>query len=173
MNLSALRTLPILSAFSDDELADLFANATERQFSTGSFLCREGEKDGHVYFLLSGEVEITKKDAEGHAHVLAHFSKGTLLGELAWIMGTPCTASMQVRQEAQVICLDAETLNEQLQARSPGAFKLGITLLRLLAGRLMRMNDQFLQLQTKTNGIGHKKSEIERLRERILQDWSF
>jgi glutamate dehydrogenase (NAD(P)+) len=45
--------------------------------------------------------------------------------------------------------------------------------LRLLAGRLTRMNDQFLESQAKPNGNGNKKSEIERLRERILQDWSF
>ena len=63
------------------------------------------------------------------------------------------------------------SLTRQLQERSPGAFKLGVALLRLLAGRLLRMNEQFLELQSKTEG--HQKSEIERLRERILHDWSF
>jgi CRP-like cAMP-binding protein len=88
-------------------------------------------------------------------------------------MGTPCTASLVIRQEAQVVQLDGATLNQQLQARSPGAFKLGMALLRLLAGRLMRMNEQFLELQTKTTEFSHKKGEIERLRERIVHDWSF
>jgi SulP family sulfate permease len=173
IDLTALRTFPVLSDFSDMELADLFANASEQQLSPGSFLCREGEQDGHLYFLVSGEVEVTKRDAEGQAHRLAQLSSGTLLGELAWIMGTPCTASVVVRQQAQVVQLDGATLGKQLQARSPGAFKLGVALLRLLASRLMRMNEQFLALDPKTNSISHKKSEIERLRERILHDWSF
>jgi CRP-like cAMP-binding protein len=126
-----------------------------------------------LYFLVRGEVEVSKRDAEGQVHILAHLSSGTLLGELAWIMGTPCTASLVIRQEAQVVQLDGATLNQQLQARSPGAFKLGMALLRLLAGRLMRMNEQFLELQTKTTEFSHKKGEIERLRERIVHDWSF
>src|SRR5581483_9478186 len=101
----------------------------EQTFPPGSFLCKEGERDGHLYFLISGEVEVSKTDADGHKHTLANLSGGTL--------------------------------NKQLQERSPGAFKLSTALLRLLASRLLRMNDQFLQVQIKTNGNGQKKSEIE------------
>jgi CRP-like cAMP-binding protein len=173
MDLGVLRKFPLLSDFNDEELADLFANATEQRFLPGAFLCHEGEQDGHLYFLVSGEVEISKKDSEGVSHVLAHLNQGTLLGELSWIMGTPCSVNIEVLQEVLAIRLDGHTLTQQLQAHSPGAFKLGVALLRLLAGRLMQMNDQFLNLRTKTNGNGHKKGEIERLRERILHDWSF
>lgn len=171
MDLNVLRTLSLLSNFSDTELTDLFANAAEQRFAPRSFLCREGDRNGHLYFLLSGEVEVTKKDAHGRAHALAQLSSGALLGELSWIMGTPCGASLEARQETLAVCLDGTSLTRQLQDRSPGAFKLSLALLKLLASRLLRMNDQFLALQTKTTG--HKKSEIERLRERILNDWSF
>ncbi|TMA61195.1 MAG: cyclic nucleotide-binding domain-containing protein [Deltaproteobacteria bacterium] len=116
-------------------------------------------------------MEVTKKGPDGRVQVLAHLSTGTLLGELSWIMSTPCAASLQARQETLVVRLDGATLTRQLQERSPGAFKLGVALLRLLASRLLRMNEQFLELQSKTEG--HQKSEIERLRERILHDWSF
>lgn len=173
MDLNVLRQLPVLSEFSDRELSDLFANASEQRFSPGSFLCREGEHDGHLYFLLSGEVEVSKKGADGHAHVLASLNSGALLGELSWIMETSCTASLKAIKETSVVVLNGGTLSQQLQERSPGAFKLSVALLRLLAGRLVRMNEQFLASQTKSNGNGYKKGEIERLRERILQDWSF
>jgi CRP-like cAMP-binding protein len=163
----------LLNDFSDGELVDLFANATEQTFTPGTFLCKEGEQDGHLYFLISGEVEVSKKDSDGNVHALARLSSGTLLGELSWVMGTPCTANLKITQEALAIRLSGATLNQQLQERSPGAFKLSVALLRLLAGRLLRMNEQFLELQTKANGYSHKKSEIERLRERIQQDWSF
>ena len=171
MDLSVLRKFSLLSDFSDAELADLFADATEQRFPPGSFLCREGERDEHLYFLVSGEVEVTKRDRSGQAHVLSQLSGGTLLGELSWITDAPYGASVQARQEALAVCLDGATLSRQLQQRSPGAFKLGVALLRLLASRLVRMNEQVVELHTKANG--HKKSEIERLRERILHDWSF
>jgi CRP/FNR family transcriptional regulator, cyclic AMP receptor protein len=173
MDLNVLRQLPILNDFSNGELIDLFANASEQHFSPGAFLCEEGEQDGNLYFLTSGEVEVLKKGADGDTHVLASLTNGALLGELSWIMGTPCTASLKARKDTSVILLNGCTLTKQLQEHSPGAFKLSIALLRLLAGRLMRMNDQFLKSQAKPNSNGNKKSEIERLRERILQDWSF
>ncbi|HXG18905.1 MAG TPA: cyclic nucleotide-binding domain-containing protein [Methylomirabilota bacterium] len=173
MDVSVLRTFPLLNDFTDSELVDLFANAAEQTFPPGSFLCKEGERDGHLYFLISGEVEVSKTDADGHKHTLANLSGGTLLGELSWIMGTPCTANLKAVQNTVTVRLSGDALNKQLQERSPGAFKLSTALLRLLASRLLRMNDQFLQVQIKTNGNGQKKSEIERLRERILHDWSF
>ncbi|MGE0684015.1 MAG: cyclic nucleotide-binding domain-containing protein [Candidatus Binatia bacterium] len=173
MDLNVLRQLPVLNDFSNGELIDLFANASEQQFSPGTFLCKEGEQDGNLYFLVSGEIEVLKKGTDGDTHVLASLTNGALLGELSWIMGTPCTASLKARKETSVILLTGNILTQQLQERSPGAFKLSIALLRLLAGRLMRMNDQFLESQAKPNGNGNKKSEIERLRERILHDWSF
>ncbi len=175
MNFSVLRSFPFLSDFSDEELSDLFAQATEQQFPPGAFLCKEGERDDHLYFLLSGEVEIVKKDPDRQPHVLARLGSGTLLGELAWVLQTPCTTTIKVLQATSAIQLNGVALTQQLQERSPIAFKLNTALLQLLASRLLRMNDQFLALQTKANGNGngHKKSEIERLRERILQDWSF
>ena len=173
MDLNVLRQLPVLSDFSEGELIDLFANATERRFLPGSFLCKEGDQDGNLYFLLTGEIEVSKKDADGHAHTLASLGNGALLGELSWILGIPCTANLKAVKETSVVLLNGTALAEQLQERSPSAFKLNVALLRLLAGRLMRMNNQFLESQTKPNGNGHKKSEIERLRERILHDWSF
>lgn len=173
MDLNVLRKLPLISDFSDGELIDLFADATEQQLSPGSFLCREGDHDGHLYFLVHGEVEVSKKDLTGNAHVLATLSDGALLGELSWIMGAPCTASLKALKETFIVRLDGKALSKQLKERSPGAFKLSIALLRLLASRLVRMNNQFLEAQTRPNSGGNKKSEIERLRERILQDWSF
>ena len=173
MDLNVLRKLPLINDFSDGELIDLFATATEQRFASGSFLCKEGDQDGHLYFLVTGEVEVSKKDATGNAHVLATLGDGALLGELSWIMGTPCTANLKVSKETFIIRLNGEALAKQLQERSPGAFKLSVALLRLLASRLLRMNDQFLESQARPIDIGNKKSEIERLRERILHDWSF
>jgi len=173
MDLNVLRKHPLISDFSDGELIDLFASATEQRLSPGSFLCKEGDHDGHLYFLFHGEVEVTKKDDTGNAHVLATVGDGALLGELSWLTGAPCSASLKVLKDTFTVRLNGEALSKQLQERSPGAFKLSVSLLRLLASRLVRLNDQFLESQARPNGNGNKKSEIERLRERILQDWSF
>ena len=121
--------------------------------------------------MLSGRVEVGKKMQDGTFYAITQLSDGALLGELSWITGASYSASVQVIQEAVVVRLDGTELTQQLQLNAAGVSKFTTALLQLLAGRLVRMNDLILESQAKVNG--QKKSEIERLRERILRDWSF
>jgi hypothetical protein len=78
---------------------------------------------------------------------------------------------VQAKQETVVIRLDGGHVTRQSHNNSAAARKFTAALLKMLAGRLMHMNEQVLDLQV--NLEGQKKGEIERLRERILRDWSF
>ena len=171
MDLSGLQRFPLFKDFSAAELGELFGAAVEQRLAAGTFICREGEPGGSLYFVVSGQVEVGKKGQDGASRAITQLSEGALLGELSWITGAPYSASVQVTQDAVVVCLDGAELTQQLQKNAAGAPKFNTALLRLLAGRLMRMNEQVLEWQAKLDG--QKKGEIERLRERILRDWSF
>jgi len=70
-----------------------------------------------------------------------------------------------------VVRLDGAELTRQFRQHSAGVRKFNTALLKLLATRLTRMNEQILESQVQLDT--QKKGEIERLRERILRDWSF
>ena len=171
MDLNGLQRFPLLQDFSDTELRELFATANEQRLPAGTFICREGEPGGALYFVVSGQVEISKKGKNGTPYVITQLNDGTLLGELSWITGASYSASVQAKQATGVIRLDGTELTRQLQKNSAGAQKFHVAVLKLLAGRLARMNEQVLELQV--NFDDQKTGEIERLRERILRDWSF
>jgi CRP-like cAMP-binding protein len=171
MDLNGLQRFPLLQDFSDTELRELFATASEQRLSAGTFICHEGDPGGSLYFVVSGQVEVSKKAKNGGTHALTQLSDGALLGELSWITGASYGASVQAKQETVVIRLDGTDLARQLQKNSAGAGKFSAALLKLLAGRLTRMNEQVLESQAKLDD--QKTGEIERLRERILRDWSF
>ncbi len=171
MDLTGLQRFPLLQDFNDTELRELFATASEQRLSTGIFICREGDPGGSLYFVVSGQVEISKKGKDGAPHVITQLNDGALLGELSWITGAAYGASVQAKQETVVIRLDGPDLAQQLQKNSAGAEKFSAALLKLLAGRLTRMNEQVLESQAKLDD--QKTGEIEQLRERILRDWSF
>jgi CRP-like cAMP-binding protein len=171
MNFHGLQRFSLLQDFTDTELRELFAAATEQRFAVGTFLCREGEPGGSLYFIVSGQVEVSKKGKDGGLHTLTQLSDGSLLGELSWITGAAYTASVQAKQETVAIRLDGGDVTQQSQNNSVGARKFTAALLKMLAGRFMRVNEQVLDLRA--NLEGQKKGEIERLRERILRDWSF
>ena len=171
MDLNGLQRFPLLQDFSDAELREIFATANEQRLTAGTFICREGEPSGSLYFVVDGQVEISKRAKNGESYVITQLSDGALLGELSWITGTSYGASVQTKQETVVIRLDGAELTRQLQKNSAGAQKFHVALLKLLAGRLTRMNEQVLESQAKLDD--QKTGEIERLRERILRDWSF
>jgi CRP-like cAMP-binding protein len=87
MDLQGLQQFPFLQDFSDIELRELFATAGEEHLSAGTFVCREGEPGGALYFVVSGQVEISKKGKDGEVRVITQLGDGTLLGELSWITG--------------------------------------------------------------------------------------
>jgi len=171
MDLTGLQRFPLLQDFSNPELHELFATADKLHLSAGTFICREGEPGNTLYFVVSGQVEISKKGKNGTTYVITQLNDGALLGELSWITGASYSASVQAKQATGVIRLNGTELTRQLQKNSAGAQKFHVAVLKLLAGRLTRMNEQVLEFQV--NFDDQKTGEIERLRERILRDWSF
>ncbi|MBM4255290.1 MAG: cyclic nucleotide-binding domain-containing protein [Deltaproteobacteria bacterium] len=171
MDFQGLQQFPLLQDFTNAELRDLLATAREQELAAGAFICREGEPGGALYFVVRGQVEVSKKDKEGTPRVITLLGDGTLLGELSWITGASYTATVQAKQDTAVIRLDGRALTLQVQQNSTGAYKFTTALLKLLAGRLLRTNEQVLDSQSQLDT--QKKGEIERLRERILRDWSF
>ena len=171
MDPKGLQQFPLLQDFSDTELRELFATAGEQHLSAGTFVCREGEPGEALYFVVSGQVEISKKGKDGEVRVITQLGDGTLLGELSWITGASYSASVQAKQETVVVRLDGTELTRQFQQHSVGVRKFNTALLKLLASRLTRMNEQILESQVQLDT--QKKGEIERLRERILREWSF
>jgi CRP-like cAMP-binding protein len=171
MDLHGLQRFSLLQDFSDTELHELFVTANEQHLSARTFICREGEPGGLLYFVVSGQVEVSKKGRDGTPYVITQLGDGALLGELSWITGSQYGASVQSTQDTVVIRLDGREVSRQLQKNFIGAIKFHTALLKLLAGRLSRMNEQVLESQIQLDT--QKKGEIERLRERILRDWSF
>ncbi|MGE0822524.1 MAG: cyclic nucleotide-binding domain-containing protein [Candidatus Binatia bacterium] len=171
MELSTLRTFPVLRTLTNAELADLFGAARELHFPPGTVVCHEGAQETDLYFLVLGRLEVAKKNQNGTSLIITQLHSGAIFGELSWILGTPRGATLTAREETFVIRLDGPTLTRQVEERSPGAHKFNMALLRLLASRLAQMNEQILELQSRPEQP--KKSEIERLRERMANDWTF
>lgn len=171
MDLNGLQRFPLFQDFTANDLHELLVTAAEQQLAAGTFICREDEPGGTLYFVVSGQVEVSKKGKDGAPYVITQLGDGTLLGELSWITGASYSASVQAKQETVVIRLDGTELTRQFHQNSVGARKFTTALLKLLANRLTRMNEQVLDSQAQLDT--QQKGEIERLRERILRDWSF
>ncbi len=74
------------SLFADcsaEELADLVAHGSTRDFKKGQDMIVQGDAGEHILILLSGNARISMIASNGHEIVLDYVEPGQVLGEIA------------------------------------------------------------------------------------------
>ncbi len=79
----SLKTVPLFSEFSSEELHKVAGLARTRQYTHGETIVREGEEASAFYCLLAGQVEVQKGLGAGRVAILATLGPGEFFGEMA------------------------------------------------------------------------------------------
>lgn len=99
-------------------------------------LLNEGDVGGYMLIILSGEVDVRKKNPQGEFVTIATVYPGDTLGEMALIDGSPRSALCVTRQPTDFAVMTRDDFNEVLIAHPRLANKLLIRLAQILVGRL-------------------------------------
>ena len=102
-----LRTVPILSSLSDEELRCL-EDAEEVHLSKGELLVRQGEMAHHFWILLEGALRLVQTQADGKELAFAPVSSGNAFGEVPLLSNTPNLVSLRVTEAAHLLQFDEE-----------------------------------------------------------------
>lgn len=104
-----------------------------REFPPGATLFREGETGSEMFVIQSGQVQISKRVANGDK-VLATLGPGEFLGEMAILNSKPrvATATVTAEAPARVLVIDAQRF-EQMIANNR---EITLRLIKKLASRL-------------------------------------
>ncbi len=125
--LELLANMPLFSACSQRELAQVASLTVLATMSSGSFLTRQGAAGGIAYVLASGSAEVVRDGKR-----LATLGPGDVIGELSLIDGQPRSATVKALTEIEVLELDARDL-AKLMKKVPSVVR---KLLDSLAARL-------------------------------------
>ena len=106
-----------------------------RNFSVGETLIQEGDTSSDAYFLYAGKAAVFKKLADGEKRLM-ELGEGSLLGEMAYLLKEPRTASVRAETEVTALVLPPAMLEELMLYSAP----LSRRIIDSLAQRLMRMN---------------------------------
>ncbi len=94
--------IPIFKAFPKQDFENLIRLSKIRSYDPEEYIIKEGDHDSIVYFLITGEVCVTKEQKD-----LAVLNKlGDVFGEMAILSTTPRSAS--VYTVTQTVCLASE-----------------------------------------------------------------
>ena len=149
-NIQKLMTIPALKNFETKSLQKLLRLSKIREYEDGELIIREGDLDPWLYFLLSGQIRISKEGME----IGSLDKEGEIFGEMRIIDSMSRSAS--VYAVGQTMCLAVDTsAKDRISAQDPTEEKLDFLLLlyrifaEFMSIRLRATNDELVTAKKK------------------------
>lgn len=139
-----IEVIQLFEDFEPDELDGLARYMRCYRAPLGTEIIHEGDSGDFMLLVLSGNVEIVKKDVRGLAQIMATAGPGKTLGEMSLIDGEPRFASCVALDVVEVAVLDRESLSRIIAEEPRIGVKLMMELLMLLNQRLRSVSAQLM-----------------------------
>ena len=153
-NIQKLFTIPALKNFETKSLGKLLRLSKIREYEDGERIIQEGDFDPWLYFLLSGQIKITKEELE----IGSIDTKGEIFGEMRIIDRMSRSAS--VYAVGKTICLAVDTsAKKRLSSSGSTDEKLDFLLLlyrifaEFMSIRLRATNDELILAKKKVKRL--------------------
>ena len=129
---STLRSVPLFSTLSDQQLATMLPALQHRTYRARATILRAGEIADGLYIVLSGNVRVILDDGEGHQAIVALIGPNEFFGEVGLLDPGPRFTNIQAQQACEIVYVPRKTLFDWLE-RDPTA---AMSMLRTITGRL-------------------------------------
>ena len=136
---AALRRTTLFGGLDERALTEIAARTVQRRYRKGNVIFVQGEAGERCFVIASGTVKISAYNADGREAVLAVLGAGDILGELALFEQSPRSADAAALEDAELLSLDAGSLNEAIHAHP----EIAVALLSTLGMRLRQTNEAF------------------------------
>jgi CRP-like cAMP-binding protein len=124
-----------VSLFSEMKKSDLEMIAKLAQnelFQAGDTIIREGDRDGRLFVIVSGEVAVIKGLGKKNERHVRNLGPLTYFGEMALIDDLVRSASIVAKEQTEVLILDQWNFRQEIERYPAVAFEL----LRMLSQRI-------------------------------------
>ncbi len=139
-----IREIPSLGIYEDETLLELLTLSKMRHYEAGEVIFREDTYDLWIYFIISGQVRLTRA-----GRLLRDLRRrGDVFGEMSIIDGAPRSATVTAVKESDLLAVDASLL-DRLDPKSHTAFHYVLYRFfsELLAERLRDTNAELIRLK--------------------------
>jgi len=137
-----LRTVPIFSELSDEDIASLAHLALRKRYPKDTVVFFENEEGDFFFTILEGRIKVTILGDDGREVILSVLGPGDFFGEMALLDNEPRSATAIAVEESELLSLHRtdfqSVLNENKSITS--------ALIRVLSARLRRANHQISTL---------------------------
>ena len=102
------------SDLTDAEIDVVLPLCREMKGKAGEVMIREGDPVKNLYVLLSGEMFVFKKQADGTQALLAIVGKGDVVGELSFLQSTCASVTVKAKKPFTALAIDQRDLQRLL-----------------------------------------------------------
>jgi CRP/FNR family cyclic AMP-dependent transcriptional regulator len=117
-NPQILKSVPLFSSFSDQQIAALASWIQRRSYPRGAAILRAGEETDALYIILSGRVKVLIPDEEGHEVILTMLEAQDFVGEMGLLDGLPSSATVETLEPCEMLRLPRTAFNALLENNS-------------------------------------------------------
>ena len=133
-----LSRVSLFSLVKKRDLKRIAKLANQHSFKKGDVIIREGTRDGRLFVIVSGKVEIIKDLHGPNKESLRMFGENSYFGEMALIDDYIRTASVVAVEDTDVLTLDQWNIREEIQ-KYPS---IAIELLQTLGRRIRAFEER-------------------------------
>lgn len=164
---SFLRQIPLLSDFTDGDLAGLAAAFHREAFAPAAILFRQGEPGDRFAFVLRGQVEIIQALGTPEERLLTTIGPGDYLGEMSLIDPSGLrSASARARDAVELAQITQQEFTGLLAARP----NLALHLLREMIRRLRRSESATIQdLKAKNEALARAYDDLQQAQSALIE----
>ncbi len=127
-----LSRVSLFSLMKRRDLKRIGKQAKHHSFKKGDVVIREGDRDGRLFVIISGEVEVIKGLGSQNERRLGIFRSNNYFGEMAILDDYVRTASVRAKEDTELLSLDQWNIRDEIKKYPSVA----IELLQILARRL-------------------------------------
>lgn len=138
--LSVLSSSPLFEMLSNQELEYVAELSRPRRYSAGQVVFEEGELGDSLFVIVSGEIEVLRRDVSGEQKVIAVLGPPEFFGEMSLIDKEYRSATVRARTDAELLHLTAENLTTFRKQHRDGFTFVVINIARVLSARLREAN---------------------------------
>lgn len=132
----------MLVYLSNAEVQTLYQHLDEREMAKGEKLFGQGGEGQTLYIISKGSYSIIIENKDGSRSVLTTLSVGHIIGEIAFLMGTPHSATAEAAEDSGVYMLHKHQFDAIVLEDPTLAFKVLQAINKVLCYRLSRVNRQ-------------------------------
>jgi len=137
-----LRTVPIFSELSDEDITSLAKLASRKRYPKDTVVFFENEEGDFFFTITEGRIKVTILGDDGREVILSVLGPGDFFGEMALLDNEPRSATAIAVEESELLSLHRSDFQSVLNDNK----SITSALIRVLSARLRRANHQISTL---------------------------